>query len=197
MYWVSINDKWLSIGGEPDERSERNLQYEGANTFSIAESALRQGHSQCVHLFDSNPERIWDAFKRRYQIVEAAGGIVRNESDELLMIKRLGKWDLPKGKIAEGETAGCAALREVREETGIAELKMRKPAGTTYHTYMRDGQAILKPVYWFHISGSSEGAPKPQTQEGIEEAVWMNPAKVEAASANTHANIKALITPLI
>jgi len=47
-----------------------------------------------------------------------AGGLVTNENNELLMIFRRGKWDLPKGKADEGETVEACALREVEEETG-------------------------------------------------------------------------------
>lgn len=197
MHSVFIDDKQLSIGDEPDESGAQNIEYEGVNTFSMAENTLHNSYSQRVHIFGSNPEGVWNAFKRRYQIVEAAGGIVRDERGALLMIKRLGRWDLPKGKIAEGERADCAALREVREETGISELEMGEPAATTYHTYIRDDQPILKPVYWFHMSGTGGRALRPQTQEGIEKAAWLNKAEIEAALTNTHANIKALVTPLI
>ena len=36
------------------------------------------------------------------QIITAAGGLVFNQNDELLMIYRRGKWDLPKGKLEVG-----------------------------------------------------------------------------------------------
>ena len=49
----------------------------------------------------------------------AAGGLVTNENNELLMIFRRGKWDLPKGKLDKGETIEECAIREVEEETGI------------------------------------------------------------------------------
>jgi 8-oxo-dGTP pyrophosphatase MutT (NUDIX family) len=35
--------------------------------------------------------------------IVAAGGLVFNENKELLMIYRRSKWDLPKGKLDEGE----------------------------------------------------------------------------------------------
>jgi 8-oxo-dGTP pyrophosphatase MutT (NUDIX family) len=50
----------------------------------------------------------------------SAGGLVV-EGDRILLISTQGgrRWQLPKGHIEEGETAEQAALREVREETGV------------------------------------------------------------------------------
>jgi 8-oxo-dGTP diphosphatase len=51
-------------------------------------------------------------------------GVVCLRRGEVLLVKRgkppmLGQWSLPGGKIAWGETASVAALRELREETGV------------------------------------------------------------------------------
>lgn len=51
-------------------------------------------------------------------------GVVCVRGDEVLLVKRgrppmLGQWSLPGGKIAWGETAAAAALRELTEETGV------------------------------------------------------------------------------
>ncbi len=45
--------------------------------------------------------------------------------DEILMIFRRGKWDLPKGKLDKGESLEACALREVEEETGLKKNKIR------------------------------------------------------------------------
>ena len=57
-------------------------------------------------------------------IIEAAGGLVFNEKNELLMIFRRGFWDLPKGKVDEGETLEQCAVREVQEETGLQNIML-------------------------------------------------------------------------
>lgn len=54
----------------------------------------------------------------------AAAGVVCLRGDEVLLIRRgtaprLGEWSLPGGRIAWGETAEAAALRELREETAV------------------------------------------------------------------------------
>ncbi len=55
-------------------------------------------------------------------------GVVCWRDDEVLLIRRgrpprLGEWSIPGGKVEWGETLAVAALRELREETGVeAEL---------------------------------------------------------------------------
>ena len=48
------------------------------------------------------------AFKQKiislYSLVEAAGGLVQNSEGQFLWIYRLGKWDLPKGKLEKNES---------------------------------------------------------------------------------------------
>ncbi|WP_226635427.1 NUDIX hydrolase [Brevundimonas poindexterae] len=58
----------------------------------------------------------------------AAVGVICLRGDEVLLIRRgrpprLGEWSLPGGRVEPGETVRDAALRELREETGVeAEL---------------------------------------------------------------------------
>jgi 8-oxo-dGTP pyrophosphatase MutT (NUDIX family) len=51
--------------------------------------------------------------------MNTAGGIVINKGNQVLLIFRKGKWDLPKGKSENGESLKKTAKREVVEETGI------------------------------------------------------------------------------
>jgi 8-oxo-dGTP diphosphatase len=56
--------------------------------------------------------------------VAAVGVVCFRGADEVLLIRRgtpprLGEWSLPGGRIEPGERAADAALRELREETGI------------------------------------------------------------------------------
>jgi 8-oxo-dGTP diphosphatase len=53
-----------------------------------------------------------------------AGAVVRDDAGRLLLVQRgiepaRGTWSLPGGRVEPGETVDAAAVREVREETGL------------------------------------------------------------------------------
>lgn len=112
----------------------------------------------------------WQFFK----VILAGGGLVYNEHDEILLIFRKGFWDLPKGKLDDGETLSACALREVREETGIANILLHEKIITTYHTYQEKGNYILKESHWFKMSVQGKPTLTPQIEEEIEIAKWVS-----------------------
>lgn len=66
---------------------------------------------------------------------KSAGGIVFNNEGKLLLVSQRGdSWSLPKGHVNEGETVLEAAVREIREESGIEELQYIKELGS-YERY--------------------------------------------------------------
>lgn len=71
-----------------------------------------------------NPQEVFEKLQVRCKFILAAGGLVKNTEDQWLLIFRLGKWDLPKGKLENGETPEAAALREVEEECGIKNCQL-------------------------------------------------------------------------
>lgn len=88
---------------------------------------------------------------------------------------------LPKGHPVQGESGVEAALREIREETGV-EARLVERLGDVRYFYQREGRRIAKTVSFFlfeHVSGEPAGDPFE-----IEEARWMPLA--EAASALTY-----------
>jgi ADP-ribose pyrophosphatase YjhB (NUDIX family) len=122
-----------------------------------------------------NKEELVADFKNLFKIIAAAGGLVMNEKDEILMIFRRGFWDLPKGKIDKGEDEPTAAVREVQEETGVQQIDLQEFIVTTYHIYTHKEKRVLKPTYWYKMR-TSETTLTPQTEEDIEAAVWMTKA---------------------
>ncbi|MBS1591312.1 MAG: NUDIX domain-containing protein, partial [Bacteroidetes bacterium] len=96
----------------------------------------------------------------------AAGGLVYNERGELLMIYRRGKWDLPKGKLDEGETIEMCAVREVKEETGLLEIALIKFTGKTYHNYFDIwlNEDVQKESWWYEMKANSTEKIIPQTE---------------------------------
>ena len=133
-------------------------------------------------------------FQKFFKIIRAAGGIVSNKNNEKLFIYRLDKWDLPKGKIEKGEEIKTAAIREIEEECGIADLTIQNQLQDTYHVYTFKGQLILKQTYWFELTSSFDGELVPKLEEDITKVEWLTNADIEnKVLVNTYASIKELL----
>ncbi len=124
-------------------------------------------------LINQNAKELYKSFSKLFNKIEAAGGLVRNENGEFLMIYRKGFWDLPKGKLDKGETLKECAVREVEEECGIKNISLEKKIGVTYHVYGNKKDLNLKPSHWYHMKVSGTPELIPQTEESIEKAQWV------------------------
>lgn len=104
----------------------------------------------------------------------AAGGLVINPQGQILWIFRRGFWDLPKGKLDDGETIQTCAVREVEEETGIKNIRLHELLKFTNHIYFDNylNQEVVKRTYWFHMTISTEQKGIPQETEDIEKIEW-------------------------
>ena len=104
----------------------------------------------------------------------AAGGLVTNPQGEILWIFRRGFWDLPKGKLDEGETIQTCAVREVQEETGIQNIQLHELLKFTNHIYFDKylEEEVVKRTYWFHMTIAKAQNGIPQTTEDIEKIEW-------------------------
>lgn len=129
-------------------------------------------------------------FKR----IIAAGGIVRNEKDDILLMYRKQKWDLPKGKVEKGETIIEGAKREVEEETGITVNEVyQKPYITTYHVYIENEKYILKENIWFLMRSHSKYLLTPQIEEEIEELKWVKTKNIVKFLENSYPSIQKIL----
>jgi len=124
----------------------------------------------------------------QFRIVKAAGGLVR-KSDQILMIHRLGKWDLPKGKLNKNERSKKCALREVEEECNI-KVELTGKLCTTWHTYTRNNKRLLKRTKWYQMHCIDDSKMAPQTEEDIEEAKWMDKSEIREALKNSYGTIR-------
>lgn len=127
-----------------------------------------------------------ELFYSIYIPVPAGGGVVFNEENELLMIFRKGKWDLPKGKLDEGEDMEHCALREVIEETGIQQLTIGEKIGETFHAYSQKKQLLLKCSSWYFMKSIKNQVMAPQLEEEILEVRWVNKNDIAELLANTY-----------
>lgn len=128
-------------------------------------------------------------FFKKFTLVQAAGGLVRNEKNEVLLIFRRGKWDLPKGKLDKGETLEECAVREVQEETGIQKIRLVKPLLVTYHTYHEGTRFILKESHWYDMKASGNQQLVPQTEEDIHEIKWVDKQEPGIYLDNTYPSV--------
>jgi 8-oxo-dGTP pyrophosphatase MutT (NUDIX family) len=130
----------------------------------------------------------FNALKKEFTLIQASGGLVYDQN-KILLIYRRGKWDLPKGKLDEGEDLGQCAIREVKEETGLEKVKLEQTLCTTYHTYYEKGQHILKESHWHLMAGSDQEPLTPQTDEDIEKCEWVNISSLSPYMENAPASI--------
>ncbi|SHL14302.1 NUDIX hydrolase [Hymenobacter psychrotolerans] len=129
--------------------------------------------------------------KDQFRIVKAAGGLVVKDG-KVLMIYRLGKWDLPKGKLKKEEDPAIGALREVEEECNIAvELGEKLPS--TWHSYAYNGNKILKKTNWYVMRCLDDTLMKPQAEEYIEEVRWMTPQEALAVLEESYSSISLVM----
>jgi 8-oxo-dGTP pyrophosphatase MutT (NUDIX family) len=138
-----------------------------------------------------NNQAEFDNFARNFRIIHAAGGIVRNEQEAILMIYRLDKWDFPKGKVEAGEQYAEAAIREVEEETGLKDITLGEPLPSTFHTYELRGEPILKETHWYAMRAHSQSLT-PQTVEDITEAVWVPFEEVGSKMESSYPSLQML-----
>ncbi|MBR4739094.1 MAG: NUDIX domain-containing protein [Bacteroidales bacterium] len=167
------------------------------------------------HTFDV-PLNVLRCLKRRMRWVRAAGGIVTDDGGDMLLIRRNGRWDLPKGKVEAGETLLQAALRETKEETGIkvivnkstsqqdneSTVTARRPVDLltcgpvkTYHVFNLYGGWHLKQTSWFpmHAAGKHPHGT-PQDEEGITEVVWVSPDEWFRRLQSSYGTLRTLST---
>lgn len=157
-FYTSLNEK--TTGELIDELLSENNSLQGKNNGEIV-------------TLPSNFEQVLDFLKNKFYLIEAAGGLIQQEK-KFLFIFRLGKWDLPKGKIDKGESTEQAAIRECEEECAIHNLSIEQPLEPTYHLYKYKNSFAIKRTYWYHMSTTYTGKLKPQTEENIEEVKWFD-----------------------
>lgn len=117
--------------------------------------------------------------------VTAAGGVLFKEGSkekgsgaEVLLMLRRSVWDLPKGKLEQGESIKECARREVSEEVGCSLPKIHAKLGKTYHEYEEDNQQIGKTTHWFAMSLLDDNEELvPEEREGIEKLEWVSIAE--------------------
>ncbi len=142
-----------------------------------------------IYFIHKDVKVLFSYFTSMFRIIEAAGGLVKNNKNEWLFIFRNGKWDLPKGKVEKNEALTVAAIREVEEECGVKGLSISRELPSTYHTYFMEEKAILKRTYWYEMFCKDVSVLVPQLEEGITDAKWLSESKFNLVKENTYVSV--------
>lgn len=142
-------------------------------------------------LVTSKKKQLIEHLKDQFKIVRAAGGLVLKDG-KILMIYRLGVWDLPKGKLNKRERTLEGALREVEEECNIKVESLEK-LPKTWHSYAYKGKKILKKTSWFLMNCTDDSLMKPQAEEFIEEVRWMTPEEAMEVLPKAYTSIAFIV----
>jgi len=128
--------------------------------------------------------------------IVAAGGLVVNEKNEMLFIFRRQHWDLPKGKLDEGETIEACAVREVQEETGLKKVELVSFLCKTYHEYFDKWikEEVIKESWWYLMKSDSSEILIPQTEEDIEKIIWVTENAVGFYLNSSYPSIKEVVS---
>lgn len=198
MKTIFFNQRALILCGDGEQE---DMNPEGVivmdNGMDTLKEAIRtfdsNGHIHRLYIMTGDIEATYNRIRTLFTEVDAAGGLIRNDSGQYLMILRDGIWDLPKGKREKGEMIPETAVREVMEECGIAKPELKGLICITDHTYHRDGQFVLKHTYWFAMKTGNDTATKPQTEEGITRIAWIPANDIAEYAKDTYPSIREVL----
>jgi 8-oxo-dGTP pyrophosphatase MutT (NUDIX family) len=119
--------------------------------------------------------------------VICAGGIIfrrKQHAIEIFFIKDpFGRFTFPKGKQELGETLVQTGIREIKEETGLQNLRFIAPVGRTTFRFRREGSIYEKNVYFFLFEAPSDAQERLTGDGAIWEAAWVKAHQAFAVSS--------------
>lgn len=192
MYKVFIYDKPVFISNKSQFSGSFEQFSKDVKSNEIIE-ALKSEKVTGAEVVVDEPKKWFKEFKKQFKFIKAAGGTVFNSNKELLVIFRIGKWDLPKGKLEKGEDIPTCAVREVEEECAVDGLSIIRELDSTYHCYFHKEKWVLKRTYWFEMETAYDGKLVPQTEEGIEKVEWLKKEDYPKLKSNTYTSILEVI----
>ncbi|NEN22410.1 NUDIX domain-containing protein [Cryomorpha ignava] len=201
MYKVFFNDKFVLLTDKYEYdvlgKGVLLLRYEDFEELHFVIALLNESKFvSAVVILSTDVEELWADFRSHFVEIDAAGGLVTNSRNELLLIHRNGLWDLPKGKLEESEHASDGALREVEEECGITDLQLVDKITTTYHVYSMKGFTYLKRTFWYSMISNQEEFV-PQGDEGIDKVEWVKIEEFNWDNLETYASIKEVVNQFL
>lgn len=189
MKTIFFSERKITLSHEPLDGA-KNILFDRGKVFDYVFFLIKSTQTKWINVYYKDINYLEQRFFSRYPMIEAGGGLVENDVGELLFIYRLGKWDLPKGKIEKGENIEEAAIREVIEECGLRPpILIEKYLGETFHIYESNETPFIKKTFWFKMKVADSQLLTPQKEEGISEAKWVSPSELKNVLSNTYKNI--------
>lgn len=141
--------------------------------FQYIDTIENSNRFETIVLHSDDIDALWYAFKSVMENIKAAGGLITNSDNNILLIMRRAHWDLPKGKLEKNEDFKTAAIRECEEEVGLHNLQLIKKICNTYHIYRdKSNNRILKTTKWYHLHYPDKQEPILQSEEDIDDYAW-------------------------
>ena len=195
MYKVFIDHKPIVICLEKDliPGSQHIKYHESLLAKHIKPLMEAASLEEPLHITSVDPHDTFLRLFDGYLKIPAAGGLVRNEQGEVLLIKRHGMWDIPKGKIDLGETKEVACVREIEEECGIHGPVISSYLTETFHTMRFKGKKALKHSYWYILDYTGNEELIPAAEEGITKVKWKSLDFLLSIKGKTYGSINDVI----
>jgi len=170
-----------------------SLIWKGKQTMLEALENISKDSIKRINVYSRDTEISFLQLASQFKVRHAAGGFVKNHLSRYLFIYRRKNWDLPKGKMDDGESPAETAIREVKEECGLNKLSIISRLPDTLHFYPENGKNILKRTHWFLIR-TDETKITVETEEDIEDFAWLEKEKImDHISPNVFPNILELV----
>lgn len=201
MIKVFFESRYILISHKIKDFTENNIyfqEYKKLNSVLRFVDAFFNDSKTEVYGILGEENEIVEKLENELKFIEAAGGLVKNSVEEFLFIKRNGYWDLPKGKLEQGETLEQNAVREVEEECGIKNPVITDFIQSTYHTYLLKGKLVLKKTYWYKMDlhGPYHNI-KAQEEEGITEVKWVKKNDITSYMDYCFSSVKELLGAIL
>ena len=212
---ISLESRIIRLSRKPPKHlsgSDLSFEYSSLNQIQDTFIKFEKEHTaEHLHYWsEDNFKALKADFFSLFRYIKAAGGVVKNEKNEVLVIFRYGKWDLPKGKIKTGsgrngelksdeeaEKTDQAAIREVMEETGLSRVTITGKLSPTFHIYPEKGRQILKKTFWFEMKATSDQPLIPQNEEDISIVKWVGPKEIREIAEGTYPSLKKVFREAI
>jgi ADP-ribose pyrophosphatase YjhB (NUDIX family) len=110
-----------------------------------------------------------------------SGGVVFRRTKEgkveiLLIQDAKNRWTIPKGHVEEGEEPRQTAEREIREETGLQQMRVMDWLGKVNFRYRRSHTLVLMTMHIYLVEGRGD-TDKLEGEDWLTDIKWLPSAE--------------------